>query len=89
MVEVITKISHCSTTIFNTSKQLVRVQSAHLPGYNAALSSSLRDGPIRGQAAMFASKAFEGKKVLLLQVRVIYVRLAPSANIIRSREQKT
>ncbi|XP_006456887.1 hypothetical protein AGABI2DRAFT_154349 [Agaricus bisporus var. bisporus H97] len=46
--------------------EIVRVQSAHLPGYNAALSSSLRDGPIRGQSAMFASSGFEGKKVLLI-----------------------
>ncbi|KAF9449057.1 alpha/beta-hydrolase [Macrolepiota fuliginosa MF-IS2] len=46
--------------------EIVRLQSAHLPGYNAAISSSLRDGPIRGQAAMFSSSGFEGKKVLLI-----------------------
>ncbi|KAF8998866.1 Alpha/Beta hydrolase protein [Cyathus striatus] len=29
--------------------EIVRLQSAHLPYYNAAISSSLREGPIRGQ----------------------------------------
>lgn len=48
--------------------QIVRLQSAHLPGYNAALSSSLRDGPVRGQSTVFKSKAFENKKVLILHV---------------------
>jgi pimeloyl-ACP methyl ester carboxylesterase len=28
--------------------EIVRIQSAYLPGYNAAIASSLRDGPIRG-----------------------------------------
>ncbi|KAF8878581.1 Alpha/Beta hydrolase protein [Gymnopilus junonius] len=46
--------------------EIVRLQSAHLPGYNNALSSSLRDGPIRGQAASFQSAGFEGKRVLIL-----------------------
>ncbi|EAU82658.2 hypothetical protein CC1G_12426 [Coprinopsis cinerea okayama7 len=46
--------------------EIVRLQSAHLPGYNAALSSSLRDGPIRGQKEAFSSKGFEGRKVLLI-----------------------
>ncbi|KAF8165947.1 Alpha/Beta hydrolase protein [Crassisporium funariophilum] len=50
----------------NVILEIVRLQSAHLPGYNAALSSSLRDGPIRGQAAAFKSKGFEGKKVLII-----------------------
>jgi len=45
---------------------IVRLQSAHLPGYNAALSSSLRDGPVRGQEAAFASRGFEGRRVLLI-----------------------
>ncbi|RDB19990.1 hypothetical protein Hypma_013074 [Hypsizygus marmoreus] len=42
--------------------EIVRLQSAHLTGYNAALSSSLREGPIRGQAAAFASEGFDGEK---------------------------
>ncbi|KAL9713172.1 hypothetical protein Ac2012v2_004413 [Leucoagaricus gongylophorus] len=46
--------------------EIVRLQSAHLPGYNAAISSSLRDGPIRGPALMFSSSGFDGKKVLLI-----------------------
>jgi len=37
--------------------EIVRTQSAHLTGYNAALSSSLRDGPVCGQAAPFRQKA--------------------------------
>ncbi|KAF8160081.1 Alpha/Beta hydrolase protein [Pholiota molesta] len=50
----------------NAILEIVRLQSAHLPGYNNALSSSLRDGPIRGQRASFESPAFEGKRVLVL-----------------------
>ncbi|KAH6914587.1 Alpha/Beta hydrolase protein [Coprinopsis sp. MPI-PUGE-AT-0042] len=46
--------------------EIVRLQSAHLLGYNAALSSSVRDGPIRGQQAAFSSKGFEGRRVLLI-----------------------
>ncbi|KDR84352.1 hypothetical protein GALMADRAFT_55533 [Galerina marginata CBS 339.88] len=46
--------------------EIVRLQSAHLPGYNNALSSSLRDGPIRGQTAAFQSLGFKGKRVLIL-----------------------
>lgn len=46
--------------------EIVRLQSAHLPGYNAALSSSLREGPIRGQSSAIQSKAFEDKRVLIL-----------------------
>ncbi|KAF9535128.1 Alpha/Beta hydrolase protein [Crepidotus variabilis] len=46
--------------------EIVRIQSAHLPGYNAALSSSLRDGPIRGLEAAFRSEGFVGKRVLIL-----------------------
>ncbi|KAF8874541.1 Alpha/Beta hydrolase protein [Infundibulicybe gibba] len=45
--------------------EIVRLQSAHLPGYNAALSSSLRDGPIRGQGPSFSSSSFEDRRVLL------------------------
>ncbi|KAF8334855.1 Alpha/Beta hydrolase protein [Amanita rubescens] len=46
--------------------ELVRLQSAHLPGYNAALSSSLRHGPIRGQARYFSSPSFDSRRVLLV-----------------------
>ena len=34
---------------------LVRIQSAHLPGYNHALASSIRDGPIHNRALVFTA----------------------------------
>ncbi|KAG6809859.1 hypothetical protein H0H92_014387 [Tricholoma furcatifolium] len=43
--------------------EIVRVQSAQLAGYNAAISSSLRDGPVRGQAWTFASEGFADRGV--------------------------
>ncbi|KAF9044239.1 Alpha/Beta hydrolase protein [Panaeolus papilionaceus] len=46
--------------------EIVRLQSAHLPGYNHALSSSLRDGPIRGQAKAFMADGWSGKRVLIV-----------------------
>jgi len=47
--------------------EIVRVQSAHLTGYNDALSSSLRDGPVCRQAAAFSSEGFsKGRSVLLI-----------------------
>ena len=46
--------------------EIVRLQSAHLSGYNAAISSSLRDGPIRGQHGSFSSAGFAGRRVLLI-----------------------
>jgi hypothetical protein len=52
-----------------TLAQLVRIQSAYLPGYNAAIASSLRDGPIRGQSASFEVLGKSGKDVLLVWVR--------------------
>lgn len=54
--------------------ELVRIQSAHLPGYNTAIASSIRDGPIRGLAPIFASigrrTRKEGGQVLLIWVRL-------------------
>ncbi|KAF4619496.1 hypothetical protein D9613_004744 [Agrocybe pediades] len=50
----------------NPILDIVRIQSAHLPGYNNALSSSLRDGPIRGEINSFRSPGFENKRVLVL-----------------------
>ncbi|KAM5534445.1 hypothetical protein V8D89_011912 [Ganoderma adspersum] len=35
--------------------ELVRIQSAYLPGYNAALASSIRDGPLRNLAPQFTA----------------------------------
>ncbi|KAI0796459.1 alpha/beta-hydrolase [Irpex lacteus] len=52
--------------------ELVRIQSAHLAGYNAALASSIRDGPIRGLAPSFAQlgrlvrKARRHSRILLV-----------------------
>lgn len=39
----------------NAISELIRIQSAHLPGYNQAIASSIRDGPIRSQAPIFTS----------------------------------
>ncbi|KZT70247.1 alpha/beta-hydrolase [Daedalea quercina L-15889] len=35
--------------------ELVRLQSAYLPGFNAAVASSLRDGPVRSLAPAYAA----------------------------------
>lgn len=52
--------------------QLVRVQSAYLPGYNTALASSIRDGPLRSLAPQFAAlgrhSRKNGGKVLIIWV---------------------
>ncbi|KIM77354.1 hypothetical protein PILCRDRAFT_76914 [Piloderma croceum F 1598] len=46
--------------------QIVRLQSAHLPGYNRALASSIRFGPIRGQSSSYTNLAKSGRSVLLI-----------------------
>ncbi|KZP09929.1 alpha/beta-hydrolase [Athelia psychrophila] len=46
--------------------EIVRLQSAHLPGYNRALASSIRSGPIRGQEGSFAALGKSGRSVLLI-----------------------
>jgi hypothetical protein len=48
--------------------QIVRLQSAHLPGYNRALASSIRFGPIRGQSSSYTNLAKSGRSVLLIHV---------------------
>ncbi|KAJ8517735.1 hypothetical protein ONZ45_g5096 [Pleurotus djamor] len=46
---------------------IVRIQSAHLPGYNGAVASSLRDGPIRGLHCAFSDgDAWRGKHIVLI-----------------------
>ncbi|KAL0569725.1 hypothetical protein V5O48_012240 [Marasmius crinis-equi] len=50
----------------NPLHEIVRLQSAHLPGYNAALSSSLRDGPIRGEERSFRSEVWRGRRLLII-----------------------
>jgi len=46
--------------------EIVRIQSAHLPGYNAAIASSLRDGPIRGLHESYEKLGVSNRKVLLI-----------------------
>ncbi|KAJ7438795.1 Alpha/Beta hydrolase protein [Mycena galericulata] len=49
--------------------ELVRLQSAHLPGFNRAVSSSLRTGPVTGMRWAFESPtawAREGRRVLVV-----------------------
>ncbi|KII94579.1 hypothetical protein PLICRDRAFT_96811 [Plicaturopsis crispa FD-325 SS-3] len=51
---------------FDSIAHIVRIQSAHLPGYNHALASSLRSGPPRGLASAFKQLGESGRKVLLI-----------------------
>jgi len=46
--------------------QLVRLQSAHLPYFNAAIASSLRDGPIRGLHSELRTLGERNTEVLLI-----------------------
>jgi len=55
-----------NASLIDSILELVRLQSAHLPGYNAAVSSSLRDGPIRGLAHCFSSPNFDSHRVLVI-----------------------
>ncbi|KAG2132200.1 Alpha/Beta hydrolase protein [Suillus cothurnatus] len=50
----------------NPIQEIVRLQTAHLPHYNAAVASSLRDGPIRGLQFAFQSLARSTNQVLLI-----------------------
>jgi pimeloyl-ACP methyl ester carboxylesterase len=52
--------------------QIVRIQSAHLPGYNAAIASSLRDGPVRGLHESFEALGKSNRKILLIWVSRYY-----------------
>ncbi|KAI9452914.1 Alpha/Beta hydrolase protein [Boletus coccyginus] len=51
------------------SSQIVRLQSAHLPHYNAAVASSLRDGPTRGLAYAFSALSDSSNDILLIHAR--------------------
>ena len=42
--------------------ELVRIQSAHLSGYNPAIASSIRDGPLRSLAPAFAALGRQTRK---------------------------
>ncbi|KAF9076158.1 Alpha/Beta hydrolase protein [Rhodocollybia butyracea] len=50
----------------DSMQEIVRLQSAHLPGFNAAISSSLRAGPIRGEFSSFSSDVWSGRKLLII-----------------------
>ncbi|KAH7909626.1 Alpha/Beta hydrolase protein [Hygrophoropsis aurantiaca] len=50
----------------NPILEIVRLQSAHLPYYNAAVASCLRDGPIRGLQTSFEALSESGNEVLLI-----------------------
>ncbi|OCH90017.1 alpha/beta-hydrolase [Obba rivulosa] len=54
----------------NPVAELVRIQSAYLPGFNPAVASSIRDGPIRSLAPAFValgrSMQKRGGRVLLI-----------------------
>ncbi|KAJ6530520.1 Alpha/Beta hydrolase protein [Mycena vulgaris] len=60
----------CLLTIDTTQDapvhELVHLQSAHLPGFNRAVSSSLRAGPITALRSAFESRAWEGRRVLVV-----------------------
>ncbi|EKM60147.1 uncharacterized protein PHACADRAFT_138571 [Phanerochaete carnosa HHB-10118-sp] len=51
-----------ASRIDNACDELVRIQSAHLPGYNPAIASSIRDGPIRALAPVFAQLGRQMRK---------------------------
>ncbi|KAH9983030.1 alpha/beta-hydrolase [Russula compacta] len=57
---------HFSIDLIIALVKIVRIQSAHLPGYNAAIASSLRDGPIRGLHESFEKLGASHRKTLLI-----------------------
>ncbi|TCD65971.1 hypothetical protein EIP91_001963 [Steccherinum ochraceum] len=63
-------LANNATTIDDPIAELVRIQSAHLPGYNTAIASSIREGPIRSLAPVFVSLGRKtrkrGGKILLI-----------------------
>ncbi|KAI0254868.1 alpha/beta-hydrolase [Lactifluus subvellereus] len=58
------RLANCSSS--DPVSEIVRIQSAHLPGYNAAIASSLRDGPIRGLHESFEKLGTSNRKILLI-----------------------
>jgi len=46
--------------------EIVRLQSAHLPYYNAAVASSLREGPVRGLQYAFSALSESSNEILLI-----------------------
>ena len=72
--------------------QLIRIQSAHLPGYNQAIASSIRDGPVRNMAPAFAAvgrrSRQQGGEVLLIWV-CFSVNYSQRSSIVTSSWQGT
>ncbi|KAI5999807.1 Alpha/Beta hydrolase protein [Pisolithus orientalis] len=58
--------SSLSQTNIDPIQEIVRLQSAHLPYYNAAVASSLRDGPVRGLESSFAALSNSSIQVVLI-----------------------
>ncbi|EJD01733.1 alpha/beta-hydrolase [Fomitiporia mediterranea MF3/22] len=50
----------------NPIHEIVQIQSAYLPGYNYAIASSLRDGPLRGLRSSFSTLTDLKKDLLLI-----------------------
>ncbi|KAJ7142784.1 Alpha/Beta hydrolase protein, partial [Mycena epipterygia] len=50
--------------------ELVRLQSAYLPGFNRTVSASLHAGPVTGMRWAFESSAWERRRVLVVHVSV-------------------
>ncbi|THH10126.1 hypothetical protein EW145_g1541 [Phellinidium pouzarii] len=50
----------------NPLHEIVQIQSAYLPGYNYAIASSLRDGPLRGLRSSFATLATLDNELMLI-----------------------
>ncbi|THG92954.1 hypothetical protein EW026_g8136 [Hermanssonia centrifuga] len=55
-------LANNETSIDDPFSELIRIQSAHLPGYNPAIASSIRDGPIRNLAPVFAQLGRQTRK---------------------------
>ncbi|KAI6042291.1 Alpha/Beta hydrolase protein [Pisolithus marmoratus] len=58
--------SSLSQTTIDPMQEIVRLQSAHLPYFNAAVASSLRDGPVRGLENSFTALSNSSIQVLLI-----------------------
>jgi len=59
---------YCWLSYFTHDMKLARLQAAYLPGYNAAVGSSIRQGPIRGQQTSFQLLDQSNKSVLVVYV---------------------
>jgi hypothetical protein len=74
----------------SVAQQIVRLQSAHLPGFNFAVASSLRDGPVRGLASPFRDLGRTGRRVLIIHVSPPLSRpLSSSHSILSHTNQGT